>query len=109
VLGEPEEPGAAPPYLAGSRVLVVVARPAQIAHWRALVERCAGKLLHHDGGVDDNISSLGGLVSRADLILFPADADRKPSPSAGRCTRSCRRGPRMAQADKTRPPSCDRS
>jgi Uncharacterized protein conserved in bacteria (DUF2325) len=52
---------------------VVGARPAQIAHWRALVERCAGELLHHDGGVDDNIGGLGGLVRRADLILFPAD------------------------------------
>jgi hypothetical protein len=52
---------------------VVGARPAQIAHWRALVERCAGELLHHDGGVDDSIVTLGGLVSRADLILFPAD------------------------------------
>jgi Uncharacterized protein conserved in bacteria (DUF2325) len=52
---------------------VVGARPAQIAHWRALVERCAGELLHHDGGVDDNIAGLPGLVSRAHLILFPAD------------------------------------
>jgi hypothetical protein len=59
--------------LGGARVLVVGARPAQIAHWRALVERCAGELLHHDGGVDDNIAGLPGLVSRADFILFPAD------------------------------------
>jgi hypothetical protein len=59
--------------LAGARVLVVGARPAQIAHWRALVERCAGELLHHDGGVDDSMAGLRGLVSRADLILFPTD------------------------------------
>ena len=65
---------AAPPVdLGGARVLVVGARPAQIAHWRALVKRCAGELLHHDGGVDDNIAGLRGLVSRADFILFPAD------------------------------------
>jgi hypothetical protein len=74
VLGKPEEPGAGLPlHLAGTRVLVVGARPAQIAHWRALVQRCAGELLHHDGGVDDNIAGLRGLVSRADLILVPAD------------------------------------
>ncbi|MGH6903240.1 MAG: DUF2325 domain-containing protein [Geminicoccaceae bacterium] len=70
LLGEPAAP---PLHLGGSRVLVVGARPAQIAHWRALVERCAGELLHHDGGVDDNIAGLGGLVRRADIILLPAD------------------------------------
>jgi len=66
--------GSAPaPQLAGVRVLVVGARPAQIARWRALVERKGGEMLHHDGGIDDNIVTLGGLVSRADLILFPVD------------------------------------
>jgi hypothetical protein len=74
LLDEPAAPGAAPPlHLGGSRVLVVGARPAQIAHWRALVERCAGELLHHDGGVEDNVAGLGGLVRRADIILLPAD------------------------------------
>jgi hypothetical protein len=75
LLGEPHRDDDAAPTLdlGGARVLVVGARPAQIAHWRALVERCAGELLHHDGGVDDNITGLPGLVSRADLILFPAD------------------------------------
>jgi Uncharacterized protein conserved in bacteria (DUF2325)/Zinc-uptake complex component A periplasmic len=75
LLGEPHRADEAAPTLnlGGARVLVVGARPAQIAHWRALVERCAGELLHHDGGVDDNILGLRGLVSRADLILFPAD------------------------------------
>ena len=75
LLGEPHPAGDATPTLnlGGARVLVVGARPAQIAHWRALVERCVGELLHHDGGVDDNMAGLPGLVSRADLILFPAD------------------------------------
>jgi len=74
LLGESREPGAPSPlHLAGARVLVVGARPAQIAHWRALAERCAGKLLHHDGGVEDSITGLRGVVSRADIILFPTD------------------------------------
>jgi Uncharacterized protein conserved in bacteria (DUF2325) len=74
LLDNPEEPYASPPlHLASSRVLVVGARPAQIAHWRALVERCAGELLHHDGGIEDSITGLRGLVSRADIVLFPTD------------------------------------
>jgi hypothetical protein len=75
LLGEPNRTGDTAPALnpGGARVLVVGARPAQIAHWRALVERCAGELLHHDSGVDDSMAGLPGLVSRADLILFPAD------------------------------------
>jgi hypothetical protein len=75
LLGEPNRAGDTAPALnpGGARVLVVGARPAQIAHWRALVERCGGELLHHDGGVDDSMAGLPGLVSRADLILFPAD------------------------------------
>ncbi len=74
LLADAPAPGRPPaPRLGGARVLVVGARPAQIGHWRALVERKGGELLHHDGGVDDNIVALGGLVSRADLILFPVD------------------------------------
>ena len=74
LLGEPCVPDGSPSlHLGGARVLVIGARPAQIAHWRALTERCGGELLHHDGGVDDNMAGLPGLVSRADIILLPAD------------------------------------
>jgi hypothetical protein len=74
LLGEPGAPEGSPSLrLDGARVLVVGARPAQIAHWRALAERCGGEFLHHDGGIDDNITGLPGLVSRADLVLLPAD------------------------------------
>jgi Uncharacterized protein conserved in bacteria (DUF2325) len=74
LLTDAARPDASPAaQLGGARVLVVGARPAQIMHWRTLVERRGGELLHHDGGIDDNIVALGGLVSRADLILFPVD------------------------------------
>ena len=59
LLADAPGPGLPPaPPLGGARVLVVGARPAQIGHWRALVERQGGELLHHDGGVDDNIVTL---------------------------------------------------
>jgi hypothetical protein len=75
LLGDPSRADSSAPILelGGARVLVVGARPAQIAHWRALVERSAGELLYHDGGVEDSITGLGGLVSRADIVLFPTD------------------------------------
>jgi Uncharacterized protein conserved in bacteria (DUF2325) len=75
LLGAPDQADRVAPLLdlGGARVLVIGARRAEIAHWRVLVERCSGELLHHDGGVEDNIAGLGGLVSRADIILLPAD------------------------------------
>jgi hypothetical protein len=31
------------------------------------------QFLHHDGGVDDRSGLLAGLVSRADVVMFPVD------------------------------------
>ena len=114
LLGEPHRADDAAPTLnlGGARVLVVGARPAQIAHWRALVERCAGELLHHDGGVDDNIAGLPGLVSRADIILFPADcvsheamwSAKRLAAQLGKPFARC--GPRASPHSRTR---CTRS
>ncbi|HMR34261.1 MAG TPA: DUF2325 domain-containing protein [Geminicoccaceae bacterium] len=59
--------------LGGSHVLLVGGRGGQVDSSRSLVERMNGVFLHHDGGVDDNINILPGLVSRADLIVVPMD------------------------------------
>jgi hypothetical protein len=40
---------------------------------KALIERCGGRFLHHDGGLEHNPGLLPGLVGRADLSLFPVD------------------------------------
>src|SRR5258707_15315147 len=40
---------------------------------RHLVELANGQLLHHDGGLEHNASLRPGLVSRADLAVFPVD------------------------------------
>jgi hypothetical protein len=32
-----------------------------------------GALIAHDGGVDDNLALLPGLVSQADVVYFPVD------------------------------------
>ena len=62
-----------PSSLAGLSLLYVGGRPDRLGHLRALSERLGARFLHHDGGVDDRSGLLGGLVSRADVVMFPVD------------------------------------
>src|SRR5262249_40896629 len=48
-------------------------RPHQVDHLRAVSERAAARFLHHDGGIDERSGLLPGLISRADIALFPVD------------------------------------
>nr|WP_246417686.1 DUF2325 domain-containing protein [Methylorubrum thiocyanatum] len=57
----------------GRTLLYVGGRPRQVARLRRFVEQRDGHLLSHDGGIDDNIALLPGLVSRSDLVLFPVE------------------------------------
>jgi hypothetical protein len=40
---------------------------------RALVESSGGQFLNHDGGLEQSLGQLPGLISRADIVFFPAD------------------------------------
>jgi Uncharacterized protein conserved in bacteria (DUF2325) len=59
--------------LGGLSLLYVGGRPNQVSHLRALAERASARFLHHDGGIDERSGMLPGLVSRADIALFPVD------------------------------------
>jgi hypothetical protein len=59
--------------LNGLTLLYVGGRAHQIPQLRHLVELANGQLLHHDGGLEHNAALLPGLVSRADLAVFPVD------------------------------------
>jgi hypothetical protein len=59
--------------LSGLSLLHVGGRPHQVDHLRVLSERASARFLHHDGGVDERSGLLPGLVSRADVALFPVD------------------------------------
>ena len=48
-------------------------RPSDSRSSKSLVERANGQLIHHDGGLEHNPALLPGLVSRADLAVFPVD------------------------------------
>jgi hypothetical protein len=54
-------------------LLYVGGRPARIGHLRDLAERAGAVFLYHDGGIEERGGLLPGLVSRAELVLFPVD------------------------------------
>ena len=57
----------------GLIVLYVGGRPKLIDQLKAFVASRGGALLSHDGGVDDNLALLPGLVQQADAVFFPVD------------------------------------
>jgi hypothetical protein len=59
--------------LHGLTVLYVGGRANQAPQMKRLVERTRGCFLHHDGGIEHNAALLPGLVSRADVAVFPVD------------------------------------
>lgn len=61
------------PDLCGRRVLYVGGRNRQVAHFRNLVARRNGELLHHDGGLSENTARLAALIGRVDAVLCPID------------------------------------
>lgn len=52
-------------------ILYVGGRHQHVAHLRRIVEDHNGTFVHHDGGVEQSMSRLGGLLERADAVLFP--------------------------------------
>src|SRR5262249_49906026 len=61
------------PELEATSILYVGGRPNQIPMLRGLIEDAGGTFLHHDGGIEHSLAQLPGLVSRADIVLFPTD------------------------------------
>ena len=59
--------------LSARTMLYVGGRPNQIPQLKALVERTGARFLHHDGGIEHSSSLLPGLISRADVLVFPID------------------------------------
>jgi Uncharacterized protein conserved in bacteria (DUF2325) len=61
------------PDLNGLTVLYVGGRASQAPQLKGLVESTKGRFLHHDGGIEHSPALLPGLVSRADIAVFPVD------------------------------------
>jgi hypothetical protein len=69
-------------------VLYVGGRNHQIPQLKGLVEGANGRFLHHDGGIEHNAAMIPGLVSRADMVVFPVDCISHEAAIAVK--RSCR-------------------
>jgi hypothetical protein len=61
------------PQLEGRCILYVGGRCQLLPHLRARAGSCNASLLHHDGGQEESLHSLGRLVDRADVVLCPID------------------------------------
>jgi Uncharacterized protein conserved in bacteria (DUF2325) len=59
--------------LCGRCLLYVGGRPQTVCQLRHLVARRNGRLLHHDGGLEQSQARLGELVRQADEVFFPVD------------------------------------
>ena len=59
--------------LQGLTVLYVGGRANQAPQLKGLVESTKGRFLYHDGGIEHSPTLLPGLVSRADIAVFPVD------------------------------------
>jgi nicotinamide mononucleotide adenylyltransferase len=59
--------------LRGLTVLYVGGRANQAPQLKGLVESTKGHFLYHDGGIEHSAALLPGLVSRADIAVFPVD------------------------------------
>lgn len=59
--------------LHGASVLYVGGHPGHASSLRDIVQRFSAELLYHDGGIDDQMAQLPGLVSQSRLVFFPVD------------------------------------
>jgi hypothetical protein len=73
LMPDDERPDAIASALSGVTLLYVGGRAGLIPQMRGLVELSAGTFLHHDGGLEHSSALLPGLVSRADVAVFPVD------------------------------------
>lgn len=71
--GPSSQPAADGETFAQRTLLYVGGRPRQVAQLRRFVEARGGRLLSHDGGIDDSMALLPGLVSRSELVVFPVE------------------------------------
>lgn len=76
--------------LKGVTVLYVGGRPGLVDQLKKIVTKRGGTLLSHDGGIEENLAALPGLVSQAAVAFFPTDCVSHSA--VGQIKKSCRDG-----------------
>jgi hypothetical protein len=76
--------------LKGVTVLYVGGRPGLIDQLKKIVTKRGGTLLSHDGGIEENLAALPGLVSQAAVAFFPIDCVSHSA--VGQIKKFCRDG-----------------
>jgi hypothetical protein len=90
-MDEADQPGLDSEHdLAGLTVLYVGGRPGLIDQLKAVASRRGGTLISHDGGIEENLAALPGLMSRADAVFFPIDCISHSA--VGQIKKYCRDG-----------------
>ena len=56
----------------GKCVLCVGGRTGAIEAYRHLVEQSGGRFLHHDGGLEESLHRIDGVLAAADLVICQA-------------------------------------
>ena len=90
-IDEADEPGVSLEHnLRGLTVLYVGGRPGLIDQLKAIVTKRGGTVLSHDGGIEEKLTALPGLIGRADAIFFPVDCVSHSA--VGQIKKCCRDG-----------------
>lgn len=61
-----------PDRLSGKCVLCVGGRAGAVDAYRQLVEQSGGRFLHHDGGLEESLHRIDGVLTAADLVICQA-------------------------------------
>lgn len=58
--------------LSGKCVLCVGGRSGAVDAYRQAVEQCGGRFLHHDGGLEESLHRIDGVLAAADFVICQA-------------------------------------
>ncbi|WP_374341720.1 DUF2325 domain-containing protein [Azonexus sp.] len=58
--------------LGGKCVLCVGGRSGNVHSYREVVEQSGGRFMHHDGGIEESLHRIDGVVAAADLVICQA-------------------------------------
>lgn len=59
-------------HLSGKCVLCVGGRSGAVNSYREVVEQSGGRFLHHDGGLEESLHRIDGVVAAADVVICQA-------------------------------------